>query len=435
MAGHVKSTESRFIDKHSQLKRDVMLRMLDYIKTLQKAANPGTKALDVAAPIEIPRNVTETEDGFPKTPRLDEPEQNTKALLENSLRLYLTAHYSKSLPVALQWAQSMCFLELASGCRRDHVPYAELMANPRDFVEPKYLPRGWKFKDPRNMTKDEILAFFQHVQQREEVHGAKDAFRFCKYRMKKEMHTAEYGVDANDELARQKALKAKAARDAKKNKQKQPKNPRDRQTLGEGQTLIDQPVVPAGSTQLDGLLPFEPGTGSRETSNDVTNMNDPDNRVVPRPQPLDPNIDPALQEPLAHFEADLAHDKPLEGVIRVNEAEMTLLINEHGYVPIPPANGPNEGSPEYEVPAQARGLLQGTQGSQMENEAPDDEVGEALTVTRRGRRPAQSPETTRNLRSRQTPTQPRVKSRAAKKRNAAPDVSKRRSRSRKGTQR
>ena len=77
--------------------------MLDYIKILQRASNPGNEPLDPAVPVEIPRNVTETEDGFPKTPRLDDLTQNTKAVLEQTLRDYLNAHYSESLSMELWW--------------------------------------------------------------------------------------------------------------------------------------------------------------------------------------------------------------------------------------------------------------------------------------------------------------------------------------------
>jgi hypothetical protein len=103
MAGHVKSRESRFVDKHAQLKREVMLKMLDYIKALQRSCNPGSEPPDAAVPVEIPRNVTETEDGFPKTPRAEDLSQSTKTALEQSLRDYLNAQYSESLSGELRW--------------------------------------------------------------------------------------------------------------------------------------------------------------------------------------------------------------------------------------------------------------------------------------------------------------------------------------------
>jgi len=304
----------------------------------------------------------------------------------------------------------MCALELASGAKKEHIPYAHLMANTKDFVESKYLPGGWKFKDPRNMTKEEILAFFRHVQQREEMHGARDAFRFCKYRMNKQMVGAEYGVDTNVEAARQKALRAKAARDAKKRKNENSGNVES----GHGSNLAAQRPDdrPIGNDDLDGLLPFETGSGTGDASSHSTNVNRSNTRLVTQPQLMDPNIDPRLQHPLSEADPQAESgvlDIPVMHMIRVNGAEMTELIRKHGHQPIPPANGPNEGQPEYEVPAAAAALLKRTphvgKQRQTDEEDPDENDAQAVTGTRTGRRPNQTPGTMRSLRPRQTAAQ------------------------------
>jgi hypothetical protein len=52
------------------------------------------------------------------------------------------------------------------------------MTEPNEFIEAKYLPCSTSLKDPRNMTKGQILDFMAHVQEREDKHGVKEAFRF-----------------------------------------------------------------------------------------------------------------------------------------------------------------------------------------------------------------------------------------------------------------
>jgi len=54
------------------------------------------------------------------------------------------------------------FSELASGSNKTRVPYTDLADRTSLLVDPKYLPSGFdfKFKDPRNMTKEAIDLFF-----------------------------------------------------------------------------------------------------------------------------------------------------------------------------------------------------------------------------------------------------------------------------------
>ena len=97
------------------------------------------------------------------------------------------------------------FSELASASNKSHVPYADLSERTSLLVDSKYLPSGldFKFKDPRNMTKDAIGSFFSHALGRQETFGPKEAFRFKGYVDREgEIQDALYpGADAepNDE--------------------------------------------------------------------------------------------------------------------------------------------------------------------------------------------------------------------------------------------
>lgn len=46
----------------------------------------------------------------------------------------------------------------------------------------KYLPRGTKFKQARSLSKETIAGIFKHLVDRQELHGADDAFRFKSFK-------------------------------------------------------------------------------------------------------------------------------------------------------------------------------------------------------------------------------------------------------------
>ena len=46
------------------------------------------------------------------------------------------------------------------------------------FISEEYLPRQLEIKDPRNMHKSVLVDFFDHVCQRQQIHGPEKAFRF-----------------------------------------------------------------------------------------------------------------------------------------------------------------------------------------------------------------------------------------------------------------
>jgi hypothetical protein len=103
---------------------------------------------------------------------------------------------------------------VASGFTRKHVPFALLNRQQNQFIDPKYHPRRMQFKDPQNMTKDDLVALCKHICKRQEEHGVAAAFRFIGYYNGTEMVGAEYGTRADDDRAAIRARTEKEARAA-----------------------------------------------------------------------------------------------------------------------------------------------------------------------------------------------------------------------------
>ena len=107
---------------------------------------------------------------------------------------------------------------MASGKRKTSVPFKMFLLNINDFIESKYFPDSVEFewKDPHNMSKDNIIALCNHIRHRQNQCVADDIFRFHAYFNGEEMVAAEYGRQVDMEIAAVRATKQKAARRAKK---------------------------------------------------------------------------------------------------------------------------------------------------------------------------------------------------------------------------
>jgi hypothetical protein len=93
------------------------------------------------------------------------------------------------------------------------------------------------------------------------------------------------------------------------------------------------------------------------------------------------NIDPLLLT--EHQRAPEDEFTPELSVKRITTVEMQVLIN-HGYPAVPPVNGPNDGLPEYEVPATAFQILHAAAG---EGQAAESNQSVPETLPRRRGRP------------------------------------------------
>jgi hypothetical protein len=209
------------------------------------------------------------------------------------------------------------FSELASASNKSRVPYADLSERTSLLVDSKYLPSGldFKFKDPRNMTKDAIGSFFSHALGRQETFGPKEAFRFKGYVDREgEIQDALYpGADAepNDE---------QEVRFSKKGSKKNEKK-------GKGKATAKniQPNEELGSHNPQSGVPW----------NGLFQICQVSEEAVP------PDGDAADSGPSV--------DSSMQDFVSISHNDMTLLIAQ-GYPPQAPVNRPNEGMPEYIVP-------------------------------------------------------------------------------------
>jgi hypothetical protein len=223
-------------------------------------------------------------------------------------------------------------LELASGRKKNHVLFNDLIRNQTKFTDVKYVPVDFEWKDPRNMTKEAILEICEHIRQRQETHGASEGFRFKFYVDGKAYHNAEYGARINDAAAAARSKKQQKNRKAKSIVKRKPGIPKG--------IRIHEP------TQDE--LAHDPRQGPSISS-------------VERPTHV-PQIDPALCGETTSTTIQLTNDaisipdRISEGAFIDNETMQ--ILKDHGYLrDIHPVNGPTDGPPQYYVPADAIALL------------------------------------------------------------------------------
>ena len=88
--------------------------------------------------------------------------------------------------------------ELATGGKSSSPPYAEIEKHQATFIMPKYLPRGFKIKQPRNLTKPLIQEMFKHLSTRQEMEGPQNAFRFKSVKVGRTIVQGRYPPKAID---------------------------------------------------------------------------------------------------------------------------------------------------------------------------------------------------------------------------------------------
>jgi hypothetical protein len=85
---------------------------------------------------------------------------------------------------------------LASGHHTTHVPYGSLAKGTPRFINAEYLPISFIICDPRNLKKEEIRHFLEHLQSRQATHNADQVFRFSHYERHSQLHRALYSDGA-----------------------------------------------------------------------------------------------------------------------------------------------------------------------------------------------------------------------------------------------
>jgi hypothetical protein len=99
MAANAGMHRQHFVDKYSTLMKEVQRKMLDYVQDLlQDPSSIPAPNVNVTIPQTVVRKVRlelGTEKGFPLMPAMDGQEKMKKEELEDVLRQYLGAQYSK----------------------------------------------------------------------------------------------------------------------------------------------------------------------------------------------------------------------------------------------------------------------------------------------------------------------------------------------------
>ena len=191
-------------------------------------------------------------------------------------------------------------LEIASGSKRKHVPYGALKDNSRVLVEQRYQPQGTTLQDPRNMSKDDLIAVLDHIHNWQ-VTFSGDAFRFSHFRTKNgRLHESRYPTDGNLTAGRTK-MKQPAKKKGKRSKVKTVVSARRAQAVQE----MSSPTAVVGNMEAGPPILV---TGAQESGNSVD------------------GDAPAI----------------------INYRQMTLLANS-GVTGLMSITGPNQGSPTFVV--------------------------------------------------------------------------------------
>ena len=150
----------------------------DYLKTLllakEQGANERTgkrRSAEIQGMLEI------NEDGYLVAPRTQSWGKVTKADLEPIYRMYITQHYRVFPYLALMGGLDT-LIGLACRDVRRQAPFERITIDPSLFIDAEYMPDDVQLSDPRSMKLDAIIRFFEHIADREVIHGIRNAFRF-----------------------------------------------------------------------------------------------------------------------------------------------------------------------------------------------------------------------------------------------------------------
>ena len=67
---------------------------------------------------------------------------------------------------------------MASKGRHSQTPYKALKENPSHYIDPEHLPAHINLANPRSMKCEEIVSFFEHIIQRQQILDPPNVFRF-----------------------------------------------------------------------------------------------------------------------------------------------------------------------------------------------------------------------------------------------------------------
>jgi hypothetical protein len=102
MATHAKRPRRQFIDIYGDVVQNLQLKLLEYVRDLlgdpaSTPIPPADRTMHQTTGKQAKRRVKELDfqDGFPVMPAVNSDDELKKGHLEDVIRAYLTAHYSK----------------------------------------------------------------------------------------------------------------------------------------------------------------------------------------------------------------------------------------------------------------------------------------------------------------------------------------------------
>jgi hypothetical protein len=206
-----------FIDLHSAEVENFKYLFEQYVtglENIQKNETTGMSfGLGVGFGHEMPSVTLKlTKDGYPV---LDDPlpcAKWNKKLWEKFAAGYFSAHYSKFLHV-FKIIHSMMVVELATGGKTSPVPYLFITERQKEMVEKQYFPAKFVLRHPSNLQLHEIKSLFEHLIERQRVHGPENTFKFKGFRHGGEISPALYPGSNNMKRPAAKPRKTTARRE------------------------------------------------------------------------------------------------------------------------------------------------------------------------------------------------------------------------------
>jgi hypothetical protein len=244
---------------------------------------------------------------------------------------------------------------LASGNRKNHIPFSNLISDSSAFVNDRYVPDDFVWKDPRNLTKDAILDLCNHIRKRQDDYGPEEGFRFSAYFDRKQIVPADYGTRTNEEKAANRSKKQKRARKDKRGNKKQ-KNDKDEERASHAQPELQSTDIntPTASPNMpeNKVTPAVAGEGHHISTDNGTISN----TYVPQIDPSlinEDDMSTRVTRRTTVLEREPRTD--MEGGY-IDDSSMQVLM-ANGYSNMIPSNGPMDGPPRYFVTAAALEML------------------------------------------------------------------------------
>jgi hypothetical protein len=173
-----------FTDTYREKITDLMINLVEYVQCMDKLKNPesgpglgagtGTGTGDTIIPIKK-SCLEKNRNGFPILPDPLPDDQTKKTAWDALFTDYLGQQY-----------------HLATGGKIMQIPYKLISENQREFIDSKYLPRNTIFRPPRNIILQEMKSIFEHLLQRQRIHGPEETFKFKSIKSKGNMVPSQY---------------------------------------------------------------------------------------------------------------------------------------------------------------------------------------------------------------------------------------------------